>query len=69
MHQRTESPTKPLAYSPQEAARAAATGVNTIYQELNAGRLSARKLGRRTLILAADLEAWLRSLPTMKEAA
>lgn len=69
MFQRTENQHKPLAYSPQEAARVAATGVNTIYQELNAGRLVARKLGRRTLILAADLEAWLLSLPSMKEAA
>jgi excisionase family DNA binding protein len=37
-----------------------------IYQEIQAGRLRARKLGRRTLILAADLSAWLANLPLVK---
>jgi hypothetical protein len=37
-----------------------------IYQEIQTGRLRARKLGRRTLILAADLSAWLANLPLVK---
>ena len=37
-----------------------------IYQEIQSGRLRARKLGRRTLILAADLSAWLANLPLVK---
>lgn len=34
------------------------------YQEIGAGRLKPKKLGRRTLITVADAEAWLASLPT-----
>jgi excisionase family DNA binding protein len=35
------------------------------YQEIRAGRLRARKLGRRTLILDSDLRAFLESLPRL----
>jgi excisionase family DNA binding protein len=33
-----------------------------IYEEIRAGRLRTVKAGRRTLVLAEDLRAWLQSL-------
>jgi excisionase family DNA binding protein len=38
-------------------------GKSTAYQEIQAGRLRARKVGRRTLITLDDAERWLRDLP------
>jgi excisionase family DNA binding protein len=55
----------PLAYSVEEAARIAGIGRNGIYNSINAGQLVARKLGQRTLVLRADLEAFLANLPRM----
>jgi excisionase family DNA binding protein len=40
-------------------------GRDTLYKVIRSGRLPARKIGRRTLILAADLERFLSSLPVM----
>lgn len=53
-----------IAFDIVEAARAARLSRATIFAELNAGRLKARKYGRRTVILRDDLMAWLNSLPT-----
>ena len=53
----------PLALGISEAARAAGVGRSTVFEEINAGRLKARKAGRRTLILRDDLAAWLANLP------
>lgn len=39
------------------------------YAEIKAGRLRAVKAGDRTLILNADSEAWVRSLPELTSAA
>jgi hypothetical protein len=36
-----------------------------IYEEITAGRLIARKIGRRTIVRRADALAWLRSLPRL----
>lgn len=55
----------PLAMTIPEAAHASGVGRSTLYAEMAAGRLVARKLGRRTLVMASDLERWLTSLPTM----
>jgi excisionase family DNA binding protein len=49
-----------------EVIRDTGTSRTTIYEEIKAGRLKARKLGRRTLILADDLQNWLAALPSMK---
>ena len=47
------------------------TGISrcTLYQEINSGRIVARKLGNRTLILESDLERYLDSLPRIHEMA
>ncbi|WP_425416136.1 helix-turn-helix transcriptional regulator [Oricola indica] len=36
---------------------------STLYREIAAGRIQTRKAGSRTLILRAEAEAWLNSLP------
>jgi excisionase family DNA binding protein len=55
-----------LAYSIEEATEAANTGKTALYEALGSGELPARKRGRRTLILAADLRAWLERLPALE---
>lgn len=37
-----------------------------VYQHIRKGELLARKSGRRTLVLAADLDSFLESLPALK---
>ena len=39
---------------------------STIYKAIGSGTLRARKLGRRTVILDADLRAWLDGLPAIQ---
>lgn len=58
-----------LAFSVLEAARAAAVGRSTVYEAIRNHELIARKAGRRTVILAADLTAWLQALPSIKPSA
>jgi excisionase family DNA binding protein len=53
----------PLARSPEDAARHAGVGRTKIFEAIREGNLPARKLGRRTLVLDADLRAWLSNLP------
>ena len=56
----------PKAFSPSEAARISGVGRTTIFAEIKQHRLTARKCGRRTLILEDDLLQWLRTLPASK---
>ena len=51
------------SYSLNEFARQNATGLTTVRGEINAGRLAARKVGRRTIITAEDAKAWQERLP------
>jgi hypothetical protein len=37
-----------------------------LYQQIAAKKLKARKRGRRTIVLRADLEAWVASLPVVE---
>lgn len=55
-----------LALGVRAAARAVGVHPSTISREIAAGRLKARRLGRRVLIRPADLRAWLESLPEAK---
>jgi len=57
------------AYRIEEWALRTRTSRAKIYQEIAAGRLVARKLGARTLILDEDGQSWLRSLPTLQPSA
>jgi len=51
------------AHSIREVMKITGLGRSFIYEEIKAGRLAARKAGRRTLIFDADLNSWLASLP------
>lgn len=42
---------------------------STVFAEIAAGRLKARKAGRRTLILRSDIDEWLSSLPVRSASA
>lgn len=48
-----------LGYSIREACRASSLGRTTLYKNIAEGRLTAIKIGGRTLIPAAALEAFL----------
>lgn len=50
-----------LAYSIEDATKAASVGRSLLYSEISAGNLRIRKIGRRTVILRDDLHEWLRS--------
>jgi excisionase family DNA binding protein len=53
-----------FAFSPVEAAVAAAVTRSRIFSAIRDNELVARKAGKRTLIEASELQRWLRSLPT-----
>ncbi len=54
---------KKLAYSIREAVAAGGGSRTKLYEAIAAGTLKARKRGRSTVILAADLAQYLESLP------
>lgn len=56
----------PLARGPDQSARVAGCGRTKIFEAIKAGNLPARKLGKKTSILDADLRSWLASLPKLK---
>jgi excisionase family DNA binding protein len=57
------APLVPDALSIPDACEMASVGRSTIYAAITEGRLKARKLGRRTLILRDDLAHFLAALP------
>lgn len=54
---------EPLAYSVKDALTMIPCGTTHLYQEIAAGRIEARKMGKKTLIPAESLRAYLESLP------
>jgi Helix-turn-helix domain len=60
---------RPVAYSIPEAARAAAIGTTKLRNEIRAGRLACRKIGKRSVITAQDLEEWAAALPSIHDVA
>jgi len=54
------------SYSLDEFARQNDIGLTTVRSEIRAGRLVARKIGRRTIIAAEDAKAWRERLPQLQ---
>ena len=54
-----------LAYSIKEACHALSVGRTNLYKLIKQGKITARKLGTRTVILADDLKAYLAALPSV----
>ena len=54
-----------VAYSIAEAMALSGLGRDTLYKQIHSGRLPARKLGRRTIVLASDLQRFLEALPRL----
>lgn len=52
-----------FAYSISQVLEMVPVGRTTLYHEISQGRLKAKKIGRRTLILAEDLERFIENLP------
>jgi excisionase family DNA binding protein len=59
-----ELPREGLSVS--EACRVSGIGRTKIYEAISDGSLKARKLGKRTLVLRGDLQAFLDNLPVVK---
>ena len=58
-----------ISVSVPEAVRLTGWSRSAIYEALKRQELSAKKAGRRTLILYADLEAFMANLPTYQAGA
>ncbi|MGY3547346.1 hypothetical protein [Bradyrhizobium sp. USDA 4469] len=61
---RSESNSLPQnGFSPRQFAKRNGIGITKTYEEINAGRLIARKCGSRTIITIDEERAWLQGLP------
>jgi hypothetical protein len=56
------------AYTRMEFCDAHGVGQTKFYEEVKEGRLKVRKVGRKTIVLRDDAEAWLQQLPTLSAA-
>jgi excisionase family DNA binding protein len=57
---------KTLALTISEACAAARVGRTTVYAAIGSGQLRAVKLNRKTLVLVADLQQWIETLPAIE---
>ena len=55
--------TEIIAYRPQDAAKAIGCGLTTLYAEIAAGRIAAKKIAGRTLIPVESLRAYVAGAP------
>jgi excisionase family DNA binding protein len=57
-------PADPLAVDIAEACNLTSLSRSRLYGEIRDGRLTPRKIGRRTVIAMTELRRWLSALPT-----
>lgn len=62
------APPAPLAVPVTEACRMVGLGKSKLYEEIARGRITAKKLGNRTVILVASLRDYLDCAPTLGDA-
>lgn len=55
-----------IAVTLREATALSGIGRSSLYKLFNAGKLTPRKAGKRTLILFAELESYVQSLPAAR---
>ncbi len=55
-----------LAYTIPDLLKILGVGRTHLYCQINSGALPARKVGRRTLVLHEDVQAFLRNLPVIR---
>jgi hypothetical protein len=60
------APQQQDVYTLTEFARRNRISLSTTYIEIRAGRLTARKVGRRTIITVEDEKAWRDRLPVVQ---
>ena len=58
----------PLAYTIPEAALAVSVSTDTIRAAIRRGDLAPRYVGRKAIIPASELDAWLHALPSERVA-
>lgn len=51
------------AYTVTETMREIGIGRSKLYSEIKAGQITPRKIGKKTIFLAKDIEAYLEALP------
>jgi hypothetical protein len=70
MHNDTSNQlSRKFALSVSEVVRASGVGRTLVFAEIKAGRLLARKCGRRTLVLIDDFQDWLQAMPSSRASA
>ncbi len=57
--------TNPIALTIRDAVQLSGVSRSTLYRAIKTGDVVARKHGRRTIILADELRAWLQDLPKL----
>lgn len=66
MEEQRADPVRSGVFSVNDFCQWARIGRTAFYAELKAGRLIARKFGRRTIIPVSEAEKWLDSLPAIR---
>jgi excisionase family DNA binding protein len=57
-----------LLYTVSQSCRLVAIGRTKFYELVASGEIPIRKIGKKTLVAAADLERWAKRLPTIEAA-
>jgi excisionase family DNA binding protein len=55
-----------LLYTINQCCRLAAVGRTKFYELVSNGEIPVRKVGKKTLVAAADLQRWAERLPTIE---